>query len=64
MSPTMYLRIVALHDVRKALLAGRPGRETVGRAAADFGFWHLSRFAGQYRALFGESPSATLGRRT
>ncbi len=64
MSPTAYLRIAALHDVRNALLLGPPVRDAVSRAASDFGFWHLSRFAGQYRALFGESPSATLDRRS
>lgn len=64
MSPTAYLRIAALHDVRNALLLGPPMRDAVSRAASDFGFWHLSRFAGQYRALFGESPSATLDQRS
>jgi len=63
MSPTAALRIAALHRVRRALLDGPATRDTVSRAASDFGFWHLSRFAGEYRALFGESPSATLGRR-
>ena len=37
-------------------------RDAVTRAASDFGFWHLGRFAGQYRALFGEAPSTTLAR--
>lgn len=63
MSPTSYLRVIALHEVRQALLHGLRGHDTVGRAASEFGFWHLSRFAAQYRALFGESPSTTLGRR-
>ena len=64
MSPTAYLRVIALYEVRDALLHGPPAGATVGRAASEFGFWHLSRFAGQYRALFGESPSTTLSRRT
>lgn len=64
MSPTAYLRVAALYEVRKTLLLGPPTRDAVSRAATDFGFWHLSRFAGQYRALFGESPSATLARRS
>ncbi len=64
MAPTAYLRVIALYEVRDALLHGPAGDATVGRAASEFGFWHLSRFAGQYRALFGESPSTTLGRRT
>ena len=28
--------------------------------ALDIGFEHLGRFAGHYRALFGELPSTTL----
>ncbi len=63
MSPTAYLRIAALNEVRHALIEGAPRRDAVTRAASDFGFWHLSRFAGQYRALFGESPSTTLAHR-
>ena len=64
MSPTATLRISALRRVRRSLLRGPATRDAVSRAASDFGFWHLGRFAGQYRALFGESPSATLaGRR-
>jgi AraC family ethanolamine operon transcriptional activator len=59
MSPTAYLRIAALNEVRHALLEGSLWRDGVSRAASDFGFWHLSRFAAQYRSLFGESPSAT-----
>lgn len=61
-SPTGYLRAAALHEVRRALLEGPSARDAVTRAASDFGFWHLSRFASQYRALFGESPSSTLAR--
>ena len=41
-----------------------PRHDAVTRAASEFGFWHLSRFAGQYRALFGESPSTTLAQRS
>ncbi len=62
MSPTSYLRVIALHEVRRSLQHGMPDYDTIGRAASDFGFWHLSRFAAQYRALFGEAPSTTLGR--
>jgi AraC-like DNA-binding protein len=64
MSPTAYLRVSALHEVRHELMEGPPVRDAVSRAASDFGFWHLSRFAAQYHALFGESPSATLDRRS
>ena len=63
MSPTAYLRVTALTAVRHELLGGPDGRDAVSRAATDWGFWHLSRFAAQYRALFGELPSRTLGHR-
>ena len=59
MSPTAYLRTAGLYEVRRALLAGPDARDAVSRVATGFGFWHLSRFAGQYRALFGELPSVT-----
>ena len=62
MPPTAYLRVAALREVRRTLLGGPLERDPVTRATYDFGFWHLSRFAGQYRALFGESPSQTVAR--
>jgi AraC-like DNA-binding protein len=60
MSPTAFLRFAALCEVRRALLDDPFARDPISRAASDFGFWHLSRFAGHYRALFGESPSDTV----
>jgi len=32
----------------------------VADIAARWGFWHPSRFASEYKSLFGELPSATL----
>jgi AraC family ethanolamine operon transcriptional activator len=58
--PMQYLLARRLHRVRNALQAGAPAVTTVTAVAAKFGFWHFGRFAGQYRRLFGESPSATL----
>jgi AraC family ethanolamine operon transcriptional activator len=63
MSPTAYLRVAALNAVRRELVEGPHIRGSVSRAAADWGFWHLSRFAAQYGALFGESPRQTLSNR-
>ena len=62
MSPTAYLRVAALREVRRTLLEGPLVRDAVTRAALDLGFWHLGRFAGHYRSLFGESPSETVAR--
>ena len=63
MSPTAYLRVTALNAVRRELVQGPHLRGAVSHAATDWGFWHLSRFAAQYRALFGESPRHTLSHR-
>ncbi|MBD8495422.1 helix-turn-helix domain-containing protein [Pseudomonas syringae] len=60
-NPVAYLRAVRLNAVRRELLAGRPGA-SVQAVAARWGFWHLSRFSGEYRQLFGELPSQTLRR--
>ena len=64
-SPITYLRCMRLNRARRDLLRqagqGAGAGVGVGDVAARWGFWHLSRFAGDYRALFGELPSATLG---
>jgi AraC-like DNA-binding protein len=61
MGPIRYLNLRRMHLVRRALLRADPSK-TVTQVATDHGFWELGRFAVGYRALFGESPSATLHR--
>lgn len=57
----------ALQDIRLEQLNARLSRaaadERVIDIAFDLGFTHLSRMASNYRAKFGESPSATLRKR-
>ncbi|MGN9811716.1 AraC family transcriptional regulator [Micromonospora sp. BQ11] len=60
-TPTAYLRGCRLDAVHRALRAGEPGTSVTAVALAH-GFAHLGRFAGEYRARFGESPSVTLRR--
>ncbi len=62
MSPKRYLLLRRMHFARRALHDGSPGTRTVTEIAAQYGFWQFGRFAGEYKALFGEAPSATLHR--
>ena len=54
-----YLRCVRLNAVRRALMSTRSTEESIGDAAARWGFYHLSHFAADYQQLFGELPSQT-----
>ena len=46
---------------RRALREATPDAMTVTDVATRYGFWQLGRFAVEYRSLFGELPSVTLG---
>jgi AraC-like DNA-binding protein len=61
MSPTAYVRAVRLDRVHAELL-GPPHAGSVTDVATRWGFYHLGRFAQQYRARFGELPSETARR--
>ena len=61
LSPTVYLRHQRLHCARRALRRAEPAFGVVKQVALHCGFWHLGHFAEEYRTLFGENPSETLG---
>ncbi|WP_068085207.1 AraC family transcriptional regulator [Novosphingobium rosa] len=61
-SPMAHLRSVRLQRVREELLQAAD-KTTVSEIAGRWGFFEFGRFAGQYRAMFGEAPSQTLRRR-
>lgn len=58
-TPTAYLRKIRLGQVREQLLS-IADEETVTDIAFEHGFFHLGRFAQQYKKQFGEAPSDTL----
>jgi AraC-like DNA-binding protein len=62
MTPTQYVLLRRLEEVRRALRDADPDIVNVGEVAHRFGFTELGRFAGRYRATFGETPSTTLQR--
>lgn len=58
-SPIQYLRMSRLNGVRRALMEAEAG-QNIADLAAQWGFWHMSQFAKDYRLLFGERPSTAL----
>ena len=62
MGPIRYLWLRRMHLARRALIQATSQTATVTAIATANGFWELGRFAVEYRALFGETPSASLHR--
>ena len=57
LSPMAFLKACRLDRVHAELRAARPGRVTVTEIAMNWGFSQFGRFAADYRARFGVSPS-------
>jgi AraC-like DNA-binding protein len=62
MRPTQYVLLRRLKEVRRVLRDANPDTVSVAEIARRFGFTELGRFAGRYRATFGETPLITLQR--
>ena len=62
MRPIQYVLLRRLKEVRRALRDADPALVKVADIAPRFGFTELGRFAGIYRATFGEAPLTTLQR--
>ena len=60
MSPKRFVIHDRLNEVRRALSDPRAAHATVTDIATEHGFFELGRFAGRYKAVFGETPSQTL----
>lgn len=61
-SPINFLRLLRLTKARKDLLDADPKTTTVTEIASRWHFWHFGRFSVEYKNLYGESPSVTLGK--
>ncbi len=60
MDPSGYRRLRGMQRARRALRHENPDMASVTAVAHRYGFRDPGRFAVNYRALYGESPSATL----
>ncbi len=58
-SPAAYLRSIKLNEIRRVLLSPDHAEMSIGDIVADWGIWHLSRFANYYKKQFNELPSET-----
>ena len=61
-SPIRYLRLARYAKVRRDLVSADPKTTTVTEIATRWHFWHFGRFSVEYKNLYGESPSVTLGK--
>jgi len=62
MGPSQYLRLRRMQQVHRALRNESPDTARVSEVAERYGVRDLGRFASDYRAFYGELPSATLRR--
>lgn len=60
LSPMDYLKRLRLNGVHRALSHAGKSHTRIIDVATAWGFWHMGHFATDYRAMFGEAPSATL----
>lgn len=57
-SPKRFIKVQRLHNVRKELLQ-RADSRMISEVANEWGFWHMGKFAADYKNLFGYLPSQT-----
>jgi AraC family ethanolamine operon transcriptional activator len=63
-APAKYIRLLQLNRIHRELMSDLTQNVSIGFIAARHGVWHWSRFARDYRSLFGELPSETRLRHT
>lgn len=61
-TPKLYTLALRLNGFRNALRNAVPATTAIADLANDWGFWHMGQLAADYRRMFGELPSTTLGR--
>lgn len=59
-TPKAFLQSFRLNGVRRELRRVDPASTKISDIANYWGFWHMGKFAADYRRLFGELPSKTM----
>jgi AraC family ethanolamine operon transcriptional activator len=59
-SPLAFLNAIRLNTVYSILKKSVPEETKIGQIANKNGFWHMGKFAADYKKQFGELPSETL----
>lgn len=62
LGPARYLKLRQLRLARRWLRDRRHPSQTVTELLSGLGIWQFGRFAGEYRAIYGELPSQTFRR--
>ena len=61
-SPKKYLQMLRLNAVRKELLLADPKHDTVSEIAMKYNFLSMNHFSDEYKKIFAQTPSQTLGK--
>jgi AraC family ethanolamine operon transcriptional activator len=62
-TPKAWLQAYALNQIRRRLRKADPFDTRIADVANEWGFWHMGKFAADYRRQFSELPSQTLAAR-
>lgn len=61
-SPKKYLQMLRINAVRKELLHADLNQNTISEIALKYSFIHMNNFTAEYKKIFGQTPSQTLGK--
>lgn len=61
-TPKKYLQLLRFNAVRKELMCANPKENTVSEIILKYNFLSMSHFSEEYKKMFGQTPSETLGK--
>jgi len=61
-TPKQYLQNLRLNAIRQQLLSKESHKRSIADIISEYGFFHPSHFAQEYKTFFGETPTTTLNK--